>query len=146
VVCIFLILFGGLLLEDRPWPPLNGAESVLFLAAGVAFLVSWLRNRGVASPCLGAIITTVAAPDLLAAAGVVKGDGVGMLCLGIAFLKIAGVRTASGQRGSGLAGGAWHNPHRDRRPYGRRSGVRRHCLADPAPRVRHSPAAWTGRR
>jgi uncharacterized membrane protein HdeD (DUF308 family) len=34
-------------------------------------------------------------PDLLAAAGIVKGDGVGTLCLGIAFLLISAVRAGS---------------------------------------------------
>jgi hypothetical protein len=45
---------------------------------------------------LGAIITALAAPDLLAAAGVVSGPGVGTACLGVAFLFIAAVRAASG--------------------------------------------------
>ena len=63
---------------------------------GVAFLVSWLVNRGLGSLYLGAIITALAAPDLLAAANVVSGPGVGTLCLGIAFLFIALVRGVSG--------------------------------------------------
>jgi len=58
--------------------------------------VSWLVNRGVGSLYLGSIITALAAPDLLAAAGIVSGPGVGTLCLGIAFLFIALVRGASG--------------------------------------------------
>jgi len=45
---------------------------------------------------LGAIITALAAPELLAAADVVEGPGVGTFCLGLAFLFIAAVRAASG--------------------------------------------------
>jgi hypothetical protein len=45
---------------------------------------------------LGAIITALAAPQLLAAADVVEGPGVGTACLGIAFLFVAFVRATSG--------------------------------------------------
>lgn len=92
---IFLVVFGVLLLLRQAFPALETAGSLLFLAAGIAFLVSWLVNRGVGSLYLGAIITALAAPDLLAAAGIVEGPGVGTLCLGIAFLFIAAVRAAS---------------------------------------------------
>ena len=93
---IFLVVFGALLLLRTLFPALETAGSLLFLAVGVAFLVSWLVNRGVASLYLGSIITALAAPDLLAAAGVVEGAGVGTLCLGVAFLFIALVRASSG--------------------------------------------------
>jgi hypothetical protein len=93
---IFLVVFGGLLLLRQAYPSLETAGSLLFLAVGVAFLVSWLINRGVGSLYLGAIITALSAPDLLAAANVVDGPGVGTLCLGIAFLFIAAVRAATG--------------------------------------------------
>ena len=58
-------------------------------------------NRGMGSLYLGAIITALAAPDLLAAAGVVPGPGVGTACLGVAFLFIAAVRALSGAGGAG---------------------------------------------
>lgn len=93
---IFLVVFGALLLLRQVFPALETAGSLLFLAVGVAFLVSWLVNRGLGSLYLGAIITALAAPDLLAAANVVSGPGVGTLCLGIAFLFIALVRGVSG--------------------------------------------------
>jgi hypothetical protein len=93
---IFLVVFGALLLLRQVFPALDTAGSLLFLAVSVAFLVSWLVNRGMGSLYLGAIITALAAPDLLAAANVVSGAGVGTLCLGIAFLFIALVRGASG--------------------------------------------------
>jgi hypothetical protein len=93
---IFLVVFGGLLLLRTVFPSLEVAGSLLFLAIGLAFLVSWLVNRGVGSLYLGSIITALAAPGLLAAAGIVEGPGVGTLCLGVAFLWIAAVRGASG--------------------------------------------------
>ncbi len=93
---IFLVVFGALLLLTHWFPALETAGSLLFLAVGVAFLVSWAVNRGMGSLYLGAIITALAAPDLLAAAHVVSGPGVGTLCLGVAFLSIAVVRAVSG--------------------------------------------------
>jgi hypothetical protein len=94
---IFLVVFGALLLLRRVYPSLDQAGSLLFLAAGLAFLASWLVNRGVGSLYLGAIITALAAPDLLSAARIVSGPGVGTFCLGIGFLFIALVRAASGR-------------------------------------------------
>ena len=93
---IFLVVFGALLLLRQLFPSLETAGSLLFLAIGIAFLVSWLINRGMGSLYLGAIITALAAPELLAAAGVIDGPGVGTACLGVAFLFIAAVRAASG--------------------------------------------------
>ncbi|HEU0243105.1 MAG TPA: hypothetical protein VFQ75_04325 [Candidatus Limnocylindrales bacterium] len=93
---IFLVVFGGLLLLQQFFPSLETAGSLLFLAIGIAFLVSWLINRGMGSLYLGAIITALAAPELLAAANVVEGAGVGTACLGVAFLFIAAVRALSG--------------------------------------------------
>ncbi len=94
---IFLVVFGALLLLKQVYPAaVDAAGSLLFLAVGVAFLASWAINRGMGSLYLGAIITALAAPDLLRAAHVVSGPGVGTLCLGVAFLFIALVRAASG--------------------------------------------------
>lgn len=93
---IFLVVFGALLLLRQLFPSLETAGSLLFLAIGIAFLVSWLVNRGMGSLYLGSIITALAAPELLAAAGVVEGPGVGTACLGVAFLFIAAVRASSG--------------------------------------------------
>ncbi len=93
---VFLVVFGGLLLLRQVFPSLDTAGSLLFLAAGLAFLVLWIVNRGAGSLYLGAIITALAAPDLLAAANVVEGPGVGTFCLGAAFLFIALVRATTG--------------------------------------------------
>jgi hypothetical protein len=104
---IFLVVFGALLLLRTAFPALETAGSLLFLAVGVAFLVSWLVNRGMGSLYLGSIIVALAAPDLLVAAGVQDQTGLGTLCLGVAFLFIALVRAVSGggvgwQAGLGL--------------------------------------------
>ena len=92
---IFLVVFGALLLLRLWFPALETAGSLLFLAVGVAFLVSWLVNRGMGSLYLGSIIVALAAPDLLVAAGVPDQSGLGTLCLGLAFLFIALVRAMS---------------------------------------------------
>lgn len=92
---IFLVVFGGLLLLKQVFPAIEAAGSLLFLAVGVAFLASWVVNRGMGALYLGAIITALAAPGLLQVANVVSGPGVGTLCLGVAFLFIALVRAAS---------------------------------------------------
>jgi hypothetical protein len=93
---IFLLVFGGLLLLRQFFPALEVAGSLLFLAVGVAFLVSWAVNRGVGSLYAGAIITALAMPGLLTVAGVREGPGLGTLMLGLAFLFIALVRFTSG--------------------------------------------------
>ncbi len=93
---IFLVVFGTLLLLRLWFPALETAGSILFLAVGVAFLVSWLVNRGMGSLYLGSIIVALAAPDLLVAAGVPDQSGLGTLSLGVAFLFIALVRALSG--------------------------------------------------
>lgn len=92
---IFLVVFGGLLLLQQMMPDLKAAGSILFLAIGVAFLVSWILNRGTGSLYLGSIITALAAPGILEAAGIVSGPGLGFLCLGVALLFLALVRAAS---------------------------------------------------
>jgi hypothetical protein len=93
---IFLIVLGGLLLLQLLVPSLKSIGSVVVLAIGLAFLVSWLVNRGMGSLYLGSIITAIAAPGALIAAGLPDRPGLGTLCLGIAFLFIALVRSATG--------------------------------------------------
>jgi hypothetical protein len=92
---IFLIVFGGLLLLQYAFPAFKAAGSVAFLAVGLAFLVSWLLNRGMGTLYLGSLITALAAPGVLEALGIVSGPGLGTLCLGIAFLFIALIRALS---------------------------------------------------
>jgi hypothetical protein len=101
---IFLVVFGGLLLLRIAFPALETAGSLLFLAVGVAFLASWAINRGMGSLYLGSIITALAAPDLLIAAGAPDRGGLGTLCLGVAFLFIALVRVGTGGKVGWQAG------------------------------------------
>ncbi len=92
---IFLLVFGGLLLIQQLYPEARSAGSILVLAVGLAFLVKWAVDRGTGSLYAGAIITALAAPGVIEAAGF-RGDGLGTFCLGVAFLFISAVRAASG--------------------------------------------------
>jgi hypothetical protein len=100
---IFLLVFGGLLLVQQVFPDLKSVGSVVVLAIGIAFLVKWAIDRGTGSLYAGAIITALAAPGLIEATGF-QANGLGTLCLGIAFLFIALVRAASG---GGLGWQVW---------------------------------------
>jgi hypothetical protein len=103
-VGIFLLVFGGLLLLERFVPALRFAGSAFLLAVGLVLLVRWFVERGTGSLYAGAIITGLALPNTLEALGLAGGPGLGMVCLGLAFLFIALVRwTSSG----GLGWQAW---------------------------------------
>ncbi len=92
---IFLLVFGGLLLLEQVVPGSAALGSVVVLAVGLAFLVKWAIDRGTGSLYAGAIITALAVPGLLNAAGV-EADGLSTFSFGVAFLFIAIVRAASG--------------------------------------------------
>lgn len=92
---IFLLVFGGLLLLQQVYPEARAAGSLVVLAVGLAFLIKWAIDRGTGSLYAGAIITALAAPGVLNAAGVDL-DGLGTFCFGVAFLFIALVRAATG--------------------------------------------------
>jgi putative exporter of polyketide antibiotics len=92
---IFLLVFGGLLLIQQLFPDARALGSLLFMAIGLAFLVKWAIDRGTGSLYAGAIITALAAPGLIEEATNATYDGLGTLCLGIAFLFIAAVRAAT---------------------------------------------------
>jgi hypothetical protein len=92
---IFLLVFGALLLIQQAYPEFRSAGSIVVLAVGLAFLIKWAIDRGTGSLYAGAIITALAAPGVLNAAGVTA-DGLGTFCFGIAFLFIAAVRAATG--------------------------------------------------
>ena len=94
-VGIFLLVFGGLLLVQQAYPELESAGSLLVLAIGLAFLLKWAIDRGTGSLYAGAVITALAAPGLIEAAGF-HASGLGTLSLGVAFLFIAAVRAVSG--------------------------------------------------
>src|SRR6186713_2277783 len=67
---IFLLVFGGLLLIQQVYPQSQPLGSVVVLAIGIAFLIKWAIDRGTGSLYAGAIITALAVPGLLNAAGV----------------------------------------------------------------------------
>jgi hypothetical protein len=92
---IFLLVFGGLLLLQQAFPQFEALGSVVVLAIGLAFLVKWAVDRGAGSLYAGAIITALAVPGLLNAAGV-EANGLSTFSLGVAFLFIAVVRLATG--------------------------------------------------
>jgi hypothetical protein len=92
---IFLLVFGGLLLLQQVFPQFAAVGSVIVLAIGLAFLVKWVIDRGTASLYAGAIITALAVPGLLNAAGI-EANGLTTFSLGVAFLFIAVVRLATG--------------------------------------------------
>ena len=92
---IFLLVFGGLLLLEQLVPGARSLGSLAVLAVGIAFLIKWAMDRGTGSLYAGAIITALAAPGVLNAVGV-QANGLGTFCLGVAFLAIAAVRSASG--------------------------------------------------
>jgi hypothetical protein len=92
---IVLLVFGGLLLIQQLFPQAEGLGSVVVLAVGLAFLIKWAIDRGTGSLYAGAIITALAAPGVLNAAGI-DVDGLGTFSFGVAFLFVAAVRAASG--------------------------------------------------
>ena len=92
---IFLLVFGALLLMQQLFPEFEALGSVVVLAVGLAFLVKWAIDRGTGSLYAGAIITALAVPGLLNAAGI-EADGLSTFSFGIAFLFIAAVRAATG--------------------------------------------------
>ena len=77
--------------------------SLVVLAVGLAFLIKWAIDRGTGSLYAGALITALAVPGVLNAAGIgIDVDGLGTFCFGVAFLFIAAVR-ARQRRRLGLA-------------------------------------------
>jgi hypothetical protein len=92
---IFLLVFGGLLLLQQAFPQFEALGSIVVFAIGLAFLIKWAIDRGTGSLYAGAIITALAVPGLLNAAGIDR-NGLSTFSFGVAFLFIAAVRAASG--------------------------------------------------
>ena len=92
---IFLLVFGGLLLLQQLFPQFQAVGSVIVIAIGLAFLVKWAVDREAGSLYAGSIITALALPGLLNAAGI-EANGLTTFFLGVAFLFIAAVRLATG--------------------------------------------------
>ncbi|HEU0236644.1 MAG TPA: hypothetical protein VFR14_09410 [Candidatus Limnocylindrales bacterium] len=94
---LFLLVFGGLLLLERLLPGFHLAGATFFLALGIVLLARWaIDRRAIGSLYAGAIVSALAAPGVLEGLDIVRGQGLGTLSLGIAFLFIAAVRAASG--------------------------------------------------
>ena len=93
------------------------------LAIGLAFLVKWAIDRGTGSLYAGAIITALAVPGLLNAAGI-DDDGLSTFSFGVAFLFIALVRVVSGGGRAGSCGSAasWRSSARPTSPARRSPG------------------------
>lgn len=101
---VFLVVFGGLILLERMVPQFRFAGSAFVIAIGVVFLVRWAIERRMAFLYAGAIITALAVPGALQGFGVPPSEGLGTLCLGIAFLFIGLVRW---QGGGGIGWQTW---------------------------------------
>lgn len=101
---IFLVGFGALLILERAVPQLRVLGSAIVLTIGLVLLVRWATERRLPFLYAGAIITAIAVPGTLQGLGQPAPEGLGTLCLGIAFLFIALVRW---QSGSGVGWQAW---------------------------------------
>jgi hypothetical protein len=101
---IFLVVFGGLLLIERFVPQFRFAGSALLLAVGIVLLLRWAVERGTGWLYAGSIVTALALPGTLQGLGVRAGDGLGTVCLGLAFAFIALVRW---QTQGGVGWQAW---------------------------------------
>jgi len=93
---LFLVLFGGLLLLGQLVPGFHVAGSALGVAAGLAFLLAWLTNRGRWGLYPGIFILALSLPSFLIDLGVIKdAPGWTTLFLGIGLLAIALARWRS---------------------------------------------------
>lgn len=101
---VFLVVFGGLILLERAVPQFRFAGSAFVVAIGIVFLIRWATERRTAFLYAGAIIMALALPGALQGFGVPANEGLGTLCLGIAFLFIALVRW---QGRNGVGWQAW---------------------------------------
>ena len=93
---IFLLVFGGAAAASSSCSrgPRRSGPSWCWRSASPSS--SSGRSTAAPDPCYaGAIITALAAPGVINAAGF-DVDGLGTFCFGVAFLFIAGVRVASG--------------------------------------------------
>jgi hypothetical protein len=93
---LFLVLLGGLLLLGQLVPGFHVAGSALGVAAGLAFLLAWLTNRGRWGLYPGIFILALSLPSFLIDLGLIKdAPGWTTLFLGIGLLAIAFARWRS---------------------------------------------------
>lgn len=93
---IFFVLLGAGLLLEQLQPNIHIAGSAFLLALGLAFLISWVVDRGPGSLYAGVILTALGLSNVLTDSGIVQGPGWGTLFLGIGFALIAVIRASSG--------------------------------------------------
>ena len=87
---LVLVLFGGLLLLGDFVPGFHVAGPALGVAAGVAFLVAWVSNRGRWGLYPGIFVLAISLPGFLIDLGVLRdAPGWTTLFLGIGLLVVA---------------------------------------------------------
>ncbi len=101
---LLLVLFGGLLLLGELVPGFHVAGSGLGVAAGLAFLIAWLTNRGRWGLYPGVFVLALSLPSFLIDLGLIQNaPGWTTLFLGVGLLVIAVARW-SGRGGIGWQG------------------------------------------
>ena len=98
LVGIFLIVLGLLLAAGQLFQQLQIGASAFFLAVGLILVFTGIRDRSDLALYAGAFISALALSDLLGGAGVIHGQGWGMLFLGLGVMAIALVRSTAGRR------------------------------------------------
>jgi hypothetical protein len=87
---LVLVLFGGLLLVGEFVPGFHVAGPALGVAAGIAFLIAWISNRGRWGLYPGIFILALSLPSFLIDLGVLRdAPGWTTLFLGIGLLIVA---------------------------------------------------------
>jgi hypothetical protein len=105
---LVLVLFGGLLLLTEFVPGFHVAGPALGVAAGVAFLIAWLTNRGRWGLYPGIFVLALSLPGFLIDLGLLRdAPGWTTLFLGLGLLVVAIARwTGRGGLGwQGILGG-----------------------------------------
>jgi len=87
---LVLVLFGGLLLLGELVPGFHVAGPALGVAAGLAFLIAWISNRGRWGLYPGIFVLAISLPGFLIDLGVLRSaPGWTTLFLGIGLLVVA---------------------------------------------------------
>jgi hypothetical protein len=90
---LVLVLFGGLLLLGEFVPGFHVAGPALGVAAGLAFLIAWVSNRGRWGLYPGIFVLAISLPGFLIDLGVLReAPGWTTLFLGIGLLLVAVAR------------------------------------------------------
>jgi hypothetical protein len=95
---IFLIVLGILLAAGQLFPQAQIGASAFFLAIGLILVVTGVRDRSDLALYSGAFVSAMALSDLLSGAGLIHGQGWGLLFLGIGVIAIALIRSSTGRR------------------------------------------------